>query len=128
MRAARPFADLDDGLASLRAALGPVWRDTVVVIATEFGRSLARNRAGGTDHGHGSAMLLAGGALRGGRVVADWPGLAPEPNGGGLLATLDRRAVLKGLLRDHFGIDDGWLDTVIFPDSRAIRALDGIMA
>jgi uncharacterized protein (DUF1501 family) len=70
--------NLDSGLAALREGLvaGRIWRDTVVVVATEFGREVAINGTLGTDHGSGGAAFVLGGALRGGRVIADWPGLA----------------------------------------------------
>ena len=69
---------LDTMLAALRDGLGPVWAQTTVLVATEFGRTAAANGTGGTDHGTGSVAMLIGGAVKGGRVVADWPGLAPS--------------------------------------------------
>ena len=63
-------------LDAFKESLGPVWRNTVVLVATEFGRTAAINGTRGTDHGTGAAAFLLGGAVAGGRVIADWPGLA----------------------------------------------------
>ena len=86
------------------------WRETVVVAITEFGRTAHINGGGGTDHGTATVALLAGGALAhgGGRVVADWPGLKESDlfQNRDLRPTIDLRAVLKGLLRDHLGVGE----------------------
>lgn len=71
------LAGLDAALSALKAGLGPVWGDTAVLLATEFGRTVAENGTRGTDHGTATAAYLIGGAVNGGRVVADWPGLSP---------------------------------------------------
>ena len=83
--------------------MGEAWRETVVVLVTEFGRTARINGNDGTDHGTGTVALLAGGALKGGRVIADWPGLkdADLYENRDLKPTTDLRAVLKGLLKDH---------------------------
>ena len=89
-----------------KAGLGERWRDTVVVVATEFGRTARINGTQGTDHGTGTIALLAGGAVKGGRVISDWPGLKPANlyEGRDLAPTTDLRAVMKGVLRDHLGL------------------------
>src|SRR5207253_8749054 len=94
---------LDGALAAAETAMGPAWKETVVAVVTEFGRTARINGTDGTDHGTGTVALLAGGALKGGRVVADWPGLkdADLHEKRDLKPTTDLRAVLKGLLRDH---------------------------
>ena len=74
-RLARQLKELDSGIAALQAELGDYWQDTVVMIATEFGRTAKENGTGGTDHGTGSAMFIAGGAVQGGKVLGKWPGL-----------------------------------------------------
>ena len=66
-------------LAAIRAGLGPNWAETLVVVATEFGRTAAVNGTGGTDHGTGSVAMLLGGTVSGGRILADLPGLARLP-------------------------------------------------
>ena len=120
---------LDDGLAALRESLGATWAHTAVLLVTEFGRTAAVNGTRGTDHGTGAAAFLVGGAVAGGRVIADWPGLAPRAlyEGRDLRATLDLRSVLKGLLKDGLGVSARDLDTGVFPDSSAARALPGLL-
>jgi uncharacterized protein (DUF1501 family) len=118
---------LDAGLAALREGLvaAEAWRRTVVVIATEFGREVAVNGTLGTDHGTGGAAFVLGGAVRGGRVIADWPGLAKADRfeGRDLRITTDLRAVLKGALADHLQIARKRLDDEVFPDSAAVKPL-----
>ena len=119
---------LDAGLAQLKDALGPAWSDTAVLLVTEFGRTAAVNGTRGTDHGTGAAALLVGGAVAGGRVVADWPGLSQRAlyQGRDLNATLDLRAVFKGVLGEHLGVAQRALEEQVFPDSAAAKALRGL--
>lgn len=125
---ANRLASLATGLVALREGLGPAWRRTVVVVLTEFGRTIAPNGTGGTDHGIGSAGLLLGGAVRGGRVHADWPGLAPahRVDGRDLRATTDVRAVLAGVLGPHLGLDRKALARV-FPGLDPKQAVSGLI-
>jgi uncharacterized protein (DUF1501 family) len=127
---AQRLAALDAGLREFKSALGPVWRSTAILLATEFGRTAATNGTRGTDHGTGAAAFLAGGAVAGGRVQADWPSLSPTAllEGRDLTPTLDLRAVIKGVLHDHLKISDRSLDNTVFPDSAATRRLEGLMA
>jgi uncharacterized protein (DUF1501 family) len=120
---------LDAGLALLKTGLGPVWTDTAVLLATEFGRTAAINGTKGTDHGTGTAAFLVGGAVRGGRVVADWPGLSTGAlyQGRDVKPTLDLRAVLKGVLHEHLAVPEGPLASTVFPDSQGVKALAGLM-
>ena len=109
-------------VAGLKEGLGPVWGQTVVVTATEFGRTAHVNGTGGTDHGTASTLILAGGALKPGGIVGDWPTPAISAKlfeARDLAPTLDVRQVFKGLLQDHMGVDRTALDTRVFPDSRA---------
>src|SRR5262249_3548989 len=110
---------LDGAVAAIEAGMGDAWRETVVVLITEFGRAAHLNGNDGTDHGIGTVALLAGGALDGGRVLADWPGLkdADLYERRDLKPTTDLRSVLKGLLRDHLRVGDGTLEAEVFPDS-----------
>ncbi len=119
---------LDQGLATLKEELGPIWSDTAVLLITEFGRTAAINGTRGTDHGTATAAFLVGGAVAGGRVVSDWPGLAAHNlyQGRDLAATLDLRSVLKGILDEHLQVPARALDEV-FPDSAAARALRGLV-
>jgi uncharacterized protein (DUF1501 family) len=123
------LAALDAGLRALATELGPVWDRTVVLVATEFGRTVATNGTRGTDHGTGTAAFMLGGAVRGGRVIADWPGLAPaaQYQGRDLKPTTDLRAVAKSLLRDHLGIAPKLIDSEVFPDSAAAPYLPGLV-
>ncbi|MBY5984374.1 DUF1501 domain-containing protein [Halomonas sp. DP5Y7-2] len=124
---ARKLADLDHGLSALHRQLGASWRHTAVVVMTEFGRTVRVNGSGGTDHGTASCVLLAGGAIRGGKVHGDWPGLARLRDNRDLVAAQDIRSVLKGVLRDHLGLQRAALDTTVFPDSRTIAPFEGLI-
>jgi len=126
---AQRLAVLDAALRTLKGSLGESWNQTVVLLATEFGRTAAVNGTRGSDHGTASAAFLLGGAVRGGRVIADWPGLAPAAlyQQRDLAPTLDLRAVIKGVLRDHLGVRADALEARVFPDSGRVRALDGLV-
>jgi len=121
---------LDGALAAVETSMGEAWRDTVVALVTEFGRTAQINGNDGTDHGTATAALFAGGALKGGRVIADWPGLkeADLYEKRDLKPTTDLRAVVKGLLRDHLRVDERHLETAVFPDSTAARPVAGLLA
>jgi uncharacterized protein (DUF1501 family) len=126
---AQRLAGLDKALRTLADELGPLWPQTAVVVITEFGRTAAMNGTRGTDHGTGGCAFLAGGAVRGGRVIADWPGL----NRAGLLdnrdlrPTLDLRSVFKTVLDEHMRVDAGTLANRVFPDSSGARPLTGLI-
>jgi uncharacterized protein (DUF1501 family) len=120
---------MDGMLHVMRAELGAVWRETVVVVVTEFGRTARENGTAGTDHGTATSALLLGGAVKGGRIIADWPGLAENKlhEGRDLAPTTDLRAVLKGVLRDHLDVSERDLATLVFPGSLGVRPLDGLI-
>lgn len=119
---------LDATLAALKEGLaaGDVWGRTVVLVTTEFGREVAVNGNGGTDHGTGGAAFVLGGAVRGGRVIADWPGLARKDRfeGRDLRVTTDLRAVVRTLLAEHLGVPRAALDNDVLPGSAGLRHLD----
>lgn len=123
------LSDLDGTLAAFKTGLGPLWEKTAILCITEFGRTVAVNGTNGTDHGTGTCALLYGGAVRGGRVIADWPGLAQANlfEGRDLKPTRDMRAVIKGVLTEHIGINPDHLATSIFPQSTAIAPLAGLI-
>jgi uncharacterized protein (DUF1501 family) len=109
--------------------MGPAWRETVVALATEFGRTARINGTSGTDHGTATVALLVGGALKGGRVIADWPGLKPADlyQNRDLKPTTDLRAVLKGALRDHLHAEEKALAQTVFPGSEAVKPMTGLV-
>jgi uncharacterized protein (DUF1501 family) len=120
---------VDAFLDGLHAGLGPMWADTVVVMATEFGRTARVNGTGGTDHGTGSTALVLGGSLKKGGIIGDWPTL----RAGSLFEardtypTLDMRGLFKGILRDHMGVDRAALDQTVFPDSARVAAVSNLV-
>lgn len=124
-RLAAVLGGLGEGLVSLAQALGPAWDRTIVLTLTEFGRTAVPNGTGGTDHGTAGAAFVMGGAVKGGRVIADWPGLARDRlyQSRDLAPTLDTRAVCKAILRDHLGLPLDAIDRVVFPDSQDVRPL-----
>ena len=126
---ARLLADLSVALAALKTGLGPAWRETVVVAATEFGRTVRPNGARDTDHGFGGAAFVAGGAVTGGQVIADWPGLSNAAlfDGRDLAATTDMRSLFKAVLSDHLGVTDRHLNASVFPGSQNARALANVI-
>lgn len=121
---------LDEALATIKSNMGPAWRETVVALATEFGRTARINGTEGTDHGTATVALLIGGALKGGRVIADWPGLKPANlyQDRDLKPTIDLRAVLKGVLHDHLRADETALARRVFPGSEAVKPMAGLVA
>jgi uncharacterized protein (DUF1501 family) len=128
-RLAALLGALDGALAAVETNMGAAWRDTVVVVVTEFGRTARINGTEGTDHGTATVALLAGGALKGGRVIADWPGLKPAnlQDGRDLKPTTDLRAVMKGLLKEHLRVDERALAAKVFPDSGAVKPMGGLL-
>ena len=120
---------LDAMVGALQTGLGPLWDDTMVLVATEFGRTVAINGTGGTDHGTGSSAMLLGGAVRGGRVLADWPGLAPTAlfEGRDLKPTMQLDAFIGGAVAGHFGVEPAKAMAALFPSSRGTAAVAGLV-
>ena len=129
-RLATLLAAFDAALAGLKGAMTPVWSDTAVIVVTEFGRTARINGTEGTDHGTATAAFLIGGAVRGGRVIADWPGLkdAQLYQQRDLAPTTDVRGVIKGVLRDHLGLSEAVMANAIFPGSIGVKPIDGLIA
>ena len=123
------LSGLDQSMRVLADELGPLWQNTVALIVTEFGRTAAMNGTRGTDHGTGTCCFAVGGAVSGGRVIADWPGLAHADllDGRDLRPTLDLRSVCKGLLAEHLQIDRRRLEQAVFPDSARAKPLAGLI-
>ncbi|MDP3085203.1 MAG: DUF1501 domain-containing protein, partial [Rubrivivax sp.] len=131
---AAPQGALTNGLRTLDAALEALreqlqaqraWERSVVLVVTEFGREVAINGTQGTDHGSGGAAFILGGAVRGGQVLADWPGLAKKDRfeGRDLRVTTDLRAVFRTVLHQHLQVSTAALDSEVFPGSAGLRAL-----
>jgi len=111
------LAGLDNSLRALKSGLGPRWADTVVVVATEFGRTVAENGTGGTDHGTGSLAFVLGGAVRGAQMLGDWPTLARSAlyEGRDLAPVNDLRGLLMAVLSEHWSIEPEMLQRQVFP-------------
>lgn len=120
---------LDDVIGGLKTGLGPAWSDSVVIAVTEFGRTARVNGTNGTDHGTASTMILAGGALKRGGIVGDWPTLQSAKlfENRDLAPTLDVRQVFKAALQDHLGVDRRALETSVFPNSRDAAPVIGLV-
>lgn len=128
-RLASQLRKLDGLVAGLRQGLGPVWEQTVILVATEFGRTAAANGTGGTDHGTGAAAMLLGGAVRGGQVVADWPGLAAADllDGRDLRPTLGLDTLIVQTCAEAFKADPGRMARVLFPDAKPGKPLGQLL-
>jgi uncharacterized protein (DUF1501 family) len=126
-RLAQNFEGYAAGLDALAQSLGPAWKHTVVVAVTEFGRTVAVNGTNGTDHGTASAMFVMGGAVKGGRLYGDWPGLDKLEDDRDLRVATDSRSIAKGVLRDHFGIDAASLAAKVFPDAPGLKPAEGLL-
>lgn len=120
---------LDGAIAEFQNGLGDAWRQTTIVMMTEFGRTARINGTTGTDHGTATVAFIAGGAVNGGRVIADWPGLSDAHlyEGRDLKPTTDLRGVIKGLLADQFGLSEQVLADVIFPDSATVKPIKNLV-
>ena len=129
VRLAAQLKGLDAMIGALQAGLGPVWDDTLVLVATEFGRTVAVNGTGGTDHGTGTAAMLFGGTVKGGRVVADWPGLAAASlyEARDLRPTMQLDAFIGGAVADHFAVDPARAMAALFPASARTAATGGLL-
>ncbi len=128
-RLAGLFGGLDGVFSAFSEILAPRWSDTAILVVTEFGRTVRVNGTTGTDHGTGTVAFLLGGAVRGGRVLADWPGLGPTQlrDGRDLAPTTDIRAVAKGLAADLFGLSPAVLGRSVFPGTEALRPVGGLV-
>lgn len=125
---AQRLRGLDTGLQMLKTELAEHWLETTVVVVTEFGRAAAANGTRGTDHGTAGCAFVAGGAVAGGRVLADWPGLSIRDlhDGRDLRPTTDLRALFKAVLHERFGVGEAALARTVFPGSDAVEPLEGI--
>ena len=127
-RLARLLSGFDAMLAALRVGMGTNWSKTTVLVATEFGRTVAVNGTRGTDHGTAAAAMLLGGAVKGGRVIADWPGLSQAAllDGRDLKPTIALNALIAGAVGESIGIDPERVSRVLFPDVKVGDAITGL--
>ncbi|MEM7667232.1 MAG: DUF1501 domain-containing protein [Pseudomonadota bacterium] len=117
----RQAGGLDALLGAYRTSMGSAWANTLVLVVTEFGRTVRFNGTGGTDHGTASAAIVMGGAVRGGQVIADWPGMSAGNlfEGRDLKPTIALESVLAGATAEHFKLDPSELMARLFPDRKA---------
>jgi uncharacterized protein (DUF1501 family) len=127
-RLERVLKQLDDGMQGLKEGLGPAWEQTVVLLMTEFGRTARVNGTKGTDHGTASIAFVLGGAVAGGRVAGQWPGLSAGQlfENRDLAPTTDVRSVAKGLLIEHLGVPEAAMAKV-FPGSGSALPMRGLL-
>jgi len=127
-RLAQALSQLDSGLDALKTAMGESWRRTVVMVMTEFGRTARMNGTNGTDHGTGTVSFVAGGAVSGGKVTANWPGLGRGQlfEDRDLAPTTDIRSVAKGILSAHLGLNQAAL-TAVFPGGEPAPPMQGVV-
>lgn len=121
---ARNLEALGKGLSTLQQELGPVYAETTIVVMSEFGRTVAENGNGGTDHGHGNVMWVMGGNIKGGKVYGQFPGLQANQlhQGRDLAITTDFRTVIGSLLTQHLQLTPVQI-AKIFPAYRAPQSL-----
>ena len=128
-RLASLLSGLDQAIAAMKTNLGPAWNHTVIMVVTEFGRTVHVNGTFGTDHGTATVALLIGGAVAGKRMIADWPGLraAELYEGRDLKPTVDLRSIFKGVARDHLGVPENVLGSGVFPGSETVKPQRGLL-
>lgn len=128
-RLALQLKGLDAMLAALRDGLGAAWDQTVVLVATEFGRTVAANGTAGTDHGTGATALVVGGAVKGKRIIADWPGLRANAlyEGRDLRPTTALDALIAGLVAESFALDPQGVARTLFPASASMKPMDALL-
>ncbi|KHL24960.1 hypothetical protein PK98_14010 [Croceibacterium mercuriale] len=128
-RLAGQLRGLDAMIGAIRTGLGAEWANTMVLVATEFGRTVAINGTGGTDHGTAASAMLLGGAVKGGRVIADWPGLAAGSlhDGRDLRPTTDLDSFIAGAIAGHFALDPAQTRRVLFPQAQEGPMVEGLV-
>ena len=133
-RLSRQLSSLDQLIAAMHSSLGDIWQKTTIIVATEFGRTAATNGTGGTDHGTGSAALILGGDVSGGRVIADWPGLNQNNlyENRDLKPTTNLDMLIASLVSASFSLDNKLVVKTLFPEnanskSMSNKLLDGLI-
>lgn len=128
-RLGQQLGGLDAMIGAMKAGLGPAWADTLVLVATEFGRTVAANGTGGTDHGTASAAMLFGGGVKGRRVIADWPGLRTTDlvDGRDLKPTIALESFVAGAVAAHFGLDPALVARTLYPAVAGVKPLGNLL-
>lgn len=129
-RLATLLSGLDAAIGVFETTLGEAWKQTTILVVTEFGRTARVNGSVGTDHGTATVAFLVGGGVAGGRILADWPSLAASAlhEGRDLKPTTDLRGVIKGVLSDQLGLSPRVLGETVFPDSSSVLPVKGLVA
>lgn len=129
-RLAAQLRNLDGIVGSLKSGLGADWANTLVIAATEFGRTARPNGTGGTDHGEASVAMLLGGAVAGGKVIADWPGLSSASlyEGRDLRPTTALDSLIAGALAQHYALVPARTMATLFPDGRGAAFAQPLIA
>jgi uncharacterized protein (DUF1501 family) len=127
-RLARLLKGLDASIRAFQSGLGPIWDETILMVVTEFGRTVAINGSQGTDHGTASVCLMAGGRLRpkaGSTIYGDWPGLSASKlyEGRDLYPTTDLRALFMGVVEVQYGLDQAQMSKTLFPGADIVKPL-----
>jgi uncharacterized protein (DUF1501 family) len=128
-RLAGQLGGLDAMIGAIKQGLGAAWSDTLIIVATEFGRTVAANGTGGTDHGTASSMMLIGGSVKGGRVIADWPGLRASDlfEARDLKPTTSLEGLLAGAIADHYSLDPARVVQTLYPALGLKRPVSGLI-
>jgi uncharacterized protein (DUF1501 family) len=119
----------DAMLAAMRDGLGQSWGKTTVLVATEFGRTAAENGSRGTDHGTAAVVMLIGGAVKGGRIIADWPGLSQSAlyESRDLKPTMALDALIAGAAGESFSLDPQLVMRAVFKDGSGSKPVTGLI-
>lgn len=122
------LGELANGIITLKMGLGPAWSNTAIVVVSEFGRTAAENGSAGTDHGVGGLAMLAGGAVKGGKIGGIWPGLGAASlyEGRDVTPTTDYESIFKSVLTQHLGLKISTIEDQIFPNSRTSSPMENL--
>lgn len=122
------FEELSEAITTLKSGLGPQWQQTAVMVVSEFGRTAAENANRGTDHGTGGLAMLAGGAIKGGKIAGEWPGLSSKAlyEGRDVLAANSYEGLFKSMLISHLGLEQSYVEDHVFPNSQSIFPMEGL--
>lgn len=118
---------LDDGIQAYRDNTDDnIWKDTIIYVVSEFGRTAKPNGSNGTDHGTAGLAMVIGGNIEGGRIITKWPGLSENQlyQGRDLNPTIDLRSISKNILTSHYNISPNIIDRYILPNSLNLTPME----